>query len=278
MDNVSLSLQGGEISTILGRNGAGKTTLLKILGTQLKPTSGGACVLGFDVNKEAGQIRKRIALMPQDARTLGPLTPWDHVYNYLIMRGEQRVDARRRASEALEGLDLGVYQKQPCSRLSGGTRHRVIAAMVMACEAELVFLDEPSLGLDPVSKQKLWQSIRRIIRNGTSVVLTTNNLDEAEKISDKLVLLNNGSIIAQGTVDQFKAKSDYQVRIEISDPPDIPDLAQYGRVIRSGNPTVILTSVNRAKDLESIAVGPDSRLIVSKVTLEDIFVQSVEGQ
>ncbi len=156
LSDITLSIGRGEIFTLLGRNGAGKTTFLRIAATQLMPTKGKISVLGHDARDEPLEIRRKIAVVPQEGGTIGPLTPWDHIYLTLLARGLSRGEARGRAEKTIEQLELTEYRNQPADSLSGGLRQRVRVAMAVATDADLTFLDEPTLGLDAVSRRRIW--------------------------------------------------------------------------------------------------------------------------
>jgi len=160
LSDITLEFNGQGVFTILGRNGAGKTTFLRIIGTQLMPSSGEAYVLGYDVVKEVKMIRKAISVMPQEGSTLPPLTPWNHIYYTLLIKGFQEDMAKRSTQEMLEKLDLLGYKNVNADRLSGGLRQRTLVRMAMAAKAKLLLLDEPTLGLDPLSRRNIWKIVR----------------------------------------------------------------------------------------------------------------------
>src|SRR5713226_662581 len=150
--DITLTIRRGEIFTLLGRNGAGKTTFLRIAATQLMPTKGQMSVLGHDARDEPFQIRSKIAVVPQEGGTIGPLTPWDHIYLTLLARGLTRKEAHQRAEKTIEQLELTEYRNQPADSLSGGLKQRVRVAMAVDRDADLIFVDEPTLALYPVSR------------------------------------------------------------------------------------------------------------------------------
>ena len=145
LNSISIEVQSDQISTFLGRNGAGKTTFVRMCATQLMPTSGSIGVLGYDAINCADRVRELITIVPQEGRPLRALTPWDHVYNWLQIRGEYKDEARRRAREMLEKLELWQNKDTPAMYLSGGMKQKILVAMAMAVDAELLFLDEPNL-------------------------------------------------------------------------------------------------------------------------------------
>jgi len=180
LDGFSIEIEENQIFTLLGRNGAGKTTFLRIAGTQLMPTSGIVSVLGFDSVKEPKEVRRRIAFTPQEAETIYPLTPRDHIMLSLRMRGMDKREAAERTKTTMEALELTEVADKNSSWLSGGFKQRVIVAMAIATDAELLFLDEPSIGLDPVSRRRVWEQLTRLKEEGRSIILTTQPGDNQQ--------------------------------------------------------------------------------------------------
>src|ERR671923_487474 len=235
LSNVSLSAESGQIYTLLGRNGAGKTTFVRICATQLMPTRGRIQVLGYDVIKEADKVRKLVSIVPQEGRPLRALTPWDHVYNWLQIRGEIKQVAKEKAEKILKKLDLYDARDRPAMNLSGGMKQKVLVAMAMATDAQLLFLDEPTIGLDPVSRRQVWSAIKDWKKKGKSILLTTHYMDEAEMLSDNIVIIDNGYIIAEGTMYDLRKFIPQNIRVDIAkDGIDIDLLKSYGSVVDTG--------------------------------------------
>lgn len=155
LNDVSLSIKSKQIFTMLGRNGAGKTTFVRICATQLMPTNGKIFVLGHDIVKHPDRVRNQISAIPQEGRPLRALTPWDHVYNWLRIRGESSYIAEEKAVKILKKLDLFDARNVPAMNLSGGMKQKILVAMALAPDAKLLFLDEPTIGLDPVSRRQV---------------------------------------------------------------------------------------------------------------------------
>ena len=276
LDNVSFKMPSSGILTLLGRNGAGKTTLLRIATTQLLPTRGSVTVLGFDVVSEAKKVRERISVLPQESRPFPPLTPWDHIYYTLLARGLSRVEAKARAKRVLEDLELVEYANISADKLSGGLRQRILLAMALSAYAELVFLDEPTLGLDAVNQRRIWSVIRDYCKRYGSAVLTTHSLNEAEALSDYVVVLDRGRVAAQGTVDELKALVPYRFRVDVSEGFSKEELSSYGKVVEVGGKMRVLLDEAGAKELALDAVKRRVSASVSPTTLEDIFIDLVE--
>ena len=279
LSNVSLSAERGQIYTLLGRNGAGKTTFVRICATQLMPTQGRIDVLGYDVIKDANEVRKLISIVPQEGRPLRALTPWDHVYNWLQIRGEKKQVAREKTEKILEKLDLYDAKDRPAMNLSGGMKQKVLVAMAMSVDAQLLFLDEPTIGLDPISRRQVWSAIKDWKKEGKSILLTTHYMDEAEILSDNIVIIDNGKIIARGTIKELRRTIPQNTRIDIvKDNIDMELFKSYGTVVDSGGNTVrIFTYESAIKELTGLAINKNLSFTVSPITLDDVFISLVGG-
>ncbi len=279
LSNVSLTAESGQIYTLLGRNGAGKTTFVRICATQLLPTQGRIQVLGYDVIKEADKVRRLISIVPQEGRPLRALTPWDHVYNWLQIRGEKKQVAREKAELILQKLDLYDAKDRPAMNLSGGMKQKILVAMAMAVDAQLLFLDEPTIGLDPVSRRQVWSSIKEWKKEGKSILLTTHYMDEAETLSDNIVIIDNGRVIAKGTIKELRTTIPQNLRVDITkDNIDTEVFKSFGSIIESGDDTIrIFTFESAIKELTELAVKKNLSFTVSPITLDDVFVSLVGG-
>lgn len=276
LDNLDLEIDSGQIFTMLGRNGAGKTTFLRIASTQLMPTSGTITVLGMDAVKDAKELRGRIAIAPQEAETIYPLTPRDHVLLSLRMRGMEKVEATERAQEALEDLELKEVADVNSDWLSGGLKQRVIVAMVVRTDADLIFLDEPTIGLDPLNRRRVWDQLTRLKRNGKTIVLTTHYMDEAEALSDNLVIINKGKVMAAGTPQSVKAAvTNRTTRVDVLDKFTQSELTAFGHVVTIAGRYRVLTDSSGARELGDEAVARNASIAMSPVTLDDVFVDIV---
>jgi len=277
--NVSLAAESGQIYTLLGRNGAGKTTFVRICATQLMPTEGKIQVLGYDVIKEADKVRKLISIVPQEGRPLRALTAWDHVYNWLQIRGEKKQIAKEKTERVLQKLDLYDARDRPAMNLSGGMKQKILVAMAMAVDAQLLFLDEPTIGLDPVSRRQVWSSIKDWKKEGKSILLTTHYMDEAEMLSDNIVIIDNGRVIAKGTIKELRTTIPQNTRVDIArDNIDSEIFKSFGSVIDSGADTIrIFTFESAIKELTELAIKKNLSFTVSPITLDDVFVSLVGG-
>jgi len=277
LSNISLEIQSKKIFTLLGRNGAGKTTFVRICATQLLPSSGAAEVLGFDLVREPEKIRNHISVVPQEGRPLRALTAWDHVYNWLRIRGMNKNESRRRAEKVLRDFDLYRSKDIPAMNLSGGMKQKVLVAMSMAVEAELLFLDEPTIGLDPISRRQVWKSIKEKKDEGKTVLLTTHYMDEAESLSDEIAIIDKGVVVQSGTIRSLKDKIPQNIRIDISkDGADIEMLKSFGSVVDTGGSLMrIFTYESSIQELSRIAMKKNLFFSVSPITLDDVFVYLV---
>ena len=279
LSNVSLTAESGQIYTLLGRNGAGKTTFVRICATQLLPTQGRIQVLGYDAIKEADKVRRLISIVPQEGRPLRALTPWDHVYNWLQIRGEKKQVAREKTELILQKLDLYDAKDRPAMNLSGGMKQKILVAMAMAVDAQLLFLDEPTIGLDPVSRRQVWSSIKEWKKEGKSILLTTHYMDEAETLSDNIVIIDNGRVIAKGTIKELRTIIPQNLRVDITkDNIDTEVFKSFGSIIESSDDTIrIFTFESAIKELTELAVKKNLSFTVSPITLDDVFVSLVGG-
>ena len=277
LNNVSLNVEPRKIFTLLGRNGAGKTTFIRICATQLMPSAGTISVLGYDALKETSKIRNVISIVPQEGRPLRALTPWDHVYNWLQIRGEDKKVAREKTENILNKLELYEAKDKPAMNLSGGMKQKILVAMAIATNAQLLFLDEPTIGLDPVSRRQVWSAIKDWKKDGGSILLTTHYMDEAEMLSDNIVIIDNGHLIAKGTMRELRKFIPQNIRVDIAkDGIDIDSLRSYGSIVDTGTDTIrVFTFESTIKELSEFALKRNVSFTISPVTLDDVFVSLV---
>src|SRR5690349_20963066 len=277
LNNVSLNVETKQIFTILGRNGVGKTTFIRICATQLMPSAGTVYVLGYDILKEPSKIRNIVSIVPQEGRPLRALTPWDHVYNWLQIRGEDKKAAREKTEKILNKLELYEVKDRPAMNLSGGMKQKILVAMAMATDAQLLFLDEPTIGLDPVSRRQVWSAIRDWKNEGRSILLTTHYMDEAEMLSDNIVIVDRGRVKAEGDMHELRKIIPQNIKIDIAkDTVDIDMLRSYGSVVDTGAGTLrIFTFESTVKEISDFALKKNLAFRVSPITLDDVFVSLV---
>ena len=274
LDSISLTVRSRQVFTLLGRNGAGKTTFVRICATQMMPTSGKVNVLGYDVITEPRKVRDLISIVPQEGRPLRALTPWDHVFNWLQIRGQNRTDAKFNTKIILENLELYDVKDRPAMNLSGGMKQKILVAMAMATDAQLLFLDEPTIGLDPISRRQVWSAIKKWKTRGKSILLTTHYMDEAEMLSDRIAIIDRGRLLAGGSMDDLRKIIPQKIRIDImKDMVDLDMLRPFGSVIDTGANTIrVFAFESAAKELSEFALRKNIAFTVSPVTLDDVFV------
>ncbi|MCB9993276.1 MAG: ATP-binding cassette domain-containing protein [Hyphomicrobiaceae bacterium] len=207
VQGIDLSVRRGEIVGFLGPNGAGKTTTLKMLCTLLQPTDGEATVAGCDLRRDPEGVRRNIGYVAQGGTTSGLARVGLEIVSQAELFGIHSTEAKKRGLELLHALDLDDIWDRPCGSLSGGQRRRLDIVMGLLHQPALVFLDEPSTGLDPQSRANLWNHIRRLRDEfETTVFLTTHYMDEADSLSDRLLIIDHGRIAGEGTSSELKAR------------------------------------------------------------------------
>jgi ABC-2 type transport system ATP-binding protein len=274
LQSVSLSVRKGEIFTLLGPNGAGKTTFLRILCTQLMPTSGDAFVLGNSAVSNPEAVRRDIAMVPQDVIPYGVWTPFEYSFYFAWLRGKDRNTARTFAQKGLEAVGLLPLKDRPCITLSGGEKRRTLIAAALASDALVYMLDEPTSGLDPVGRRNVWGALRDKASKGQTILLTTHMMEEAEMVSDRLAIIHNGVVIAQGTPDEIKKSIPHRFRVVA--PRNAVDISSFKDVAEIGDRIVIyLRSDQEALELVGSLLKKGFHAEASPVSLEDAFVRLV---
>lgn len=278
---VSFKVRGGELYALLGPNGAGKTTTIKMLSTLLKPTAGDALILGHSVLKEPHVVRGLIGLVPQELTADDELTGFYNVYIQARLYGYKEDEARRRAEEALRAVGLWESAERRVSTYSGGMRRRLEIAMSLVNDPQVLFLDEPTLGLDVQTRRVIWELIRGFKREGKAMILTTHYMEEAESLADRVGIIDMGEIKAEGTPDELKGKlKGDKLYVELYGDSDIDPLAAEIRklgfdvrvegttliipVMRGDTITSILSSLSKARVRSINIVRPN---------LEEVFIE-----
>ncbi len=205
LDGIDLSIRAGTVYGLLGPNGAGKTTTIRVLATLLQPTSGRAQVLGLDVVRDAAAVRRKISLTGQYASVDEDLTGHENLVLVARLLGLSWRDARERASALLAAFGLAEAAGKLVRTYSGGMRRRIDIAASLVTRPEILFLDEPTTGLDPRSRNQVWDLVREIAADGTTVLLTTQYLEEADRLAERLAVIDHGRVIAEGTSHDLKA-------------------------------------------------------------------------
>jgi daunorubicin resistance ABC transporter ATP-binding subunit len=211
---VSLQAGAGAVTALLGPNGAGKTTLIRVLATLLRPDSGQAQVGGHDVLRDPERVRSLIGLTGQSLAVDGKLSGPENLAMFGRLHHLPWPEVRKRSARLLEAFDLGGAGKKAVKTYSGGMRRKLDLALSLIGEPSILFLDEPTTGLDPASRHALWDIIRGLVRQGTTVLLTTQYLDEADALADSVVFINAGEVVATGTPAELKARAG-QAQIDV---------------------------------------------------------------
>ena len=227
VDGVDLKVVPGEIYGFLGPNGAGKTTTIRMLATLLRPDSGTARVFGHDIVREADAVRGRVSLTGQFASVDEDLTGLENLILIARLLGYSRKASRVRANELLDAFGLSDAAGRQVKKYSGGMRRRLDIAASIVVTPDLIFLDEPTTGLDPRSRNQVWEIIRTLAAEGTTVLLTTQYLDEADQLADRIAVIDHGKVIAEGTPGELKASvGSGALHVRLRDPEQRPEAAR----------------------------------------------------
>jgi ABC-2 type transport system ATP-binding protein len=281
---VDLEIATGTVLGLLGPNGAGKTTIVRILTTLLEPDGGTARVAGLDVVRDAARLRERIGLAGQYAAVDENLTGSENLTMVGRLYGQSRASAKQRARELLERFELLDAAQRPTKTYSGGMRRRLDLAAALVANPPVLFLDEPTTGLDPRSRLQLWETIEQLVGEGTTVLLTTQNLDEADRLARRIVVIDHGLVLAEGTPDELKDRvGGERLEIRLDDPtlagqavealasltddsPEIDDgLVTVGVRRRDG------AIVQTVRALDQAGIGIDD-IALRRPTLDDVFL------
>src|SRR5215213_4957508 len=284
LDGVDFDAAHGTVLGLLGPNGAGKTTAVRVLTTLLDPDAGTARVAGLDVVGDARELRHRIGLAGQYAAVDENLTGSENLVMVGRLYGEKRPAAKARAAELLERFDLVDAADRPAKTYSGGMRRRLDLAAALVARPPVLFLDEPTTGLDPRSRLSLWETIEGLVAEGTTVLLTTQYLDEADRLADEIAVIDHGRVIAAGTPDDLKDRvGGERLEVRLAEAGAAGTAAAALRPMAAEPPvcegeTVKLTVrrrtgaiVEAVRRLDEAGVGVDD-LALRRPTLDDVFL------
>ncbi|MDH6110156.1 oleandomycin transport system ATP-binding protein [Kitasatospora sp. MAP12-15] len=254
LDGVDLVVEQGTVRGVLGPNGAGKTTLIRVLSTLVRPDAGSAVVGGFDVLRQPNQLRRTIGLTGQYASVDELLSGYENLYLIGRLLDLSRKDAKARATELLERFSLTAAAKREAKTYSGGMRRRLDLAASMIGRPKVLYLDEPTTGLDPRTRNEVWDEVKRMVAEGSTVLLTTQYMEEAEQLADDLTVIDKGRVIAAGSVAGLKSQVGGQtLQVRPVDPLELPEMARC--LTESG--------------ITGASVSPDAGLLAVPITGEE---------
>lgn len=288
---VDLAVPTGTLLGVLGPNGAGKTTMVRVLATLLEADEGRASVAGYDVRTQARELRRRIGLTGQYAALDERLTGRENLQLIGVLHHLGRRAAKARADALIDRLDLGRAAGRQVKTCSGGTRRRLDLAASLIADPKVLFLDEPTTGLDPTSRLILWDMIREQLAAGVTVLMTTQYLEEADQLADRIVVINDGLVIAEGTSDELKAKvGGERLEVTVQDDTVIPAVVTALRKVTVAEPAVEgngrMVSVllpDQLKTVAEVATALDAAHVrpvgfaVRRPSLDDVFLALTGG-
>jgi ABC-2 type transport system ATP-binding protein len=275
LDGVDLTAQPGKVLGLLGPNGAGKTTLVRVLATLIEPDAGCARVTGLDVVADAATVRERIGLAGQYAAVDENLTGLENLTMVGRLYGSERAPAKRRASELLARFELSDAADRPAKTYSGGMRRRLDLAAALVAEPPVLFLDEPTTGLDPRSRLGLWAVIEGLVAEGTTALLTTQYLDEADRLADEIAVIDHGRLIAEGTPNELKSRlGGERLEVRLESARDTATAVEVLAPMSDERPTAaghdVMLSV---RDTHGVIVEAVRRLSEAGIDVEDLSLR-----
>jgi len=263
--DINLTMAPGEMLGILGPNGAGKTTLIRQITTELIPTSGTVTILGHDAVAEPTKVKTLLGIVPQEATLLDHLTVFQHLRIFAKLRGYNGRTAKHRAEELVGELHMEDYRDAPIHTLSGGLRRRILIGIAALARPPLMVLDEPTTGLDPHSRRELWAMLRRYMESGTSVIITTHYMEEAESLCDRVGIIVDGQLVALDTVANLRVNHGYEFKITYSEHGATRD-------------PITLYGANEQRLVERVRAKGETQFILSHTNLEDLYLALTESQ
>ncbi|MFM8946412.1 MAG: ATP-binding cassette domain-containing protein [Actinomycetota bacterium] len=284
VDGVDLQVDQGEIFGFLGPNGAGKSTTVRVLTTLLKPSAGSATVSGFDVATQADQVRRSIGVALQDAAIDPLMTGRELLDLQSVLYGIPKTRARERGDELLERVGLTAAADRRVGTYSGGMRRRLDLALSLVHEPSVLFLDEPTTGLDPMSRLTLWEEVRRLNREGTTVLLTTQYLEEADQLADRIAIIDHGKIVREGVPRDLKSAVGAPTLLIDVDSTHAESartvLARFGDLRPTSEGTLGVGLVQGAEAVASVIRSLDEagvhmrHLELNEPSLDDVFAEA----
>lgn len=285
VDGVDLQVRTGSIYGVLGPNGAGKTTTIRMLATLLKADAGSAKIFGYDIGKEPQQVRQLIGVTGQYASVDESLSATENLIIFSRLLGLGRIESKRKAMELLEEFGLTEAAKRPLKNFSGGMRRRLDLAASLIAQPPLIFLDEPTTGLDPRTRNQMWETIRKLVKGGSTVLLTTQYLQEADELADRVAVIDHGKVVAEGTVNELKGSiGTSSLHLSIQNEQNMQEArlivervlnVQSAVSAEGGKITAPMADVDKVTDLLmtlKTAGIPLAELSVQKPTLDEVFL------
>jgi ABC-2 type transport system ATP-binding protein len=285
VDGIDLEVRQGEIFGVLGPNGAGKTTMLKMLATMLPIDAGQASVFGVDVAREPHRVRQLLGVTGQYASVDEDLTATENLWLFGRLQGLRSGEARATAKGLLEQFSLGEAADKPIAQFSGGMRRRLDLAASLITRPPLIFLDEPTTGLDPRTRGQMWDTIRGLVADGCTVLLTTQYLDEADQLADRISVIDRGRKVAEGTPDELKSSvGDSTLQVQLAAGADEELALQVVRRVVGAEPALtprsgrINVALQTADETSDVLIGlrhaglPITSVNVAKPTLDEVFL------
>ena len=284
VDGVDLSIPTGSIYALLGPNGAGKTTIINMLTTLLKPDGGTAKIFGHDVASETQVVRQLISVTGQSAAVDERLSATENLTIFGMLLGLGKSQASKRAAELLVEFGLEEAANRTLEKFSGGMRRRLDLASSLIIQAPLIFLDEPTTGLDPRTRLQMWESIRRMVASGSTILLTTQYLDEADELADRIAVIDHGQVVAEGTPRELKAAvGKATLHLGLADEKDAPEAARIAQEVldaKASQPeanrvTAPMSDPDSVTDLLVALRNAEIHLVtvsVEEPTLDEVFI------
>lgn len=289
VDDISFNIKPGEIFALLGPNGAGKTTTLRMMTTFLKPTSGSITIMGYDTQKEPQKVRSLFGLTSQDASIDKDLSARENLMIFARLNGLSRKDAKVRTEELLTEFSLINSADKALSTFSGGMRRRLDLAVSLIARPAVIFLDEPTTGLDPQTRIQMWDTIRALVKAGSTIILTTQYLEEADQLADHIAMIDHGKMVGYGTPNKLKAKvGNEKLNLKFEDENQAEKAVQSiqsdlkEKVQQNGNSVVIpISDINEVPIILHQLTQANlkiSDLNVKQPSMDDVFFAMTVGK